>query len=117
MEVIDRIMHLASQKKITANKLAVECKLNSSAMTEWRKGKKSPGIDALIKIANYFNVSLDYLVGRADPSSEPSIFPDTFIKDWQRSNQTVRDMTCNYIKDLNALSDQEEAKERKVGNK
>ena len=76
-----------------------------------------PSADALTKIADYLNVSVDYLLGRADPSLQPSIFPDEFVKDWQNSSQTVRNMTCKYIKELNALSNQEETKERKVINK
>ena len=64
MRVIDRILELAEQKNITANRVAVECKLNASAMAEWKKGKSSPGLEAIIKIADFFEVSIDYLVGR-----------------------------------------------------
>lgn len=64
MRIVDRILHLAEQRDISANKLAVECKLNNSAITRWRQNKMNPSIDALIKIANYFNVTVDYLIGR-----------------------------------------------------
>ncbi len=64
MNTIERILELAEKNNMTANKLLVECKLPSNAMSYWKQGTKKPGIEALIKIADYFNISLDYLVGR-----------------------------------------------------
>ena len=32
----------------------------------YESGQQEPNIDSLIKLADYFNVSLDYLVGRSD---------------------------------------------------
>ena len=70
MEIIDRILQLAERRGMTANKLAVECKLNNSQMTYWKNKRQKPSIDALIKIADYFNVSVDYLIGR---TKQPTI--------------------------------------------
>ena len=38
-------------------------KLNNSSITKWKNGSK-PKIESLIKIADYFGVSIDYLIGR-----------------------------------------------------
>ncbi len=35
-------------------------------MTEWKKGRSTPKNDKLAKIADYFGVSLDWLIGRTD---------------------------------------------------
>ena len=44
--------------------------LNKSMFSDLKNGKKSTiNIEALIKIADYFNVSLDYLVGRKKAST------------------------------------------------
>lgn len=32
----------------------------------FENGNKKPGLDMLIKLADYFDVSIDYLVGRTD---------------------------------------------------
>ena len=64
--MIEKIICLMEQNKISANKLTTELHLPNSAITEWKKGKAKPSVDALIKIANYFNVSIDYLLGRTD---------------------------------------------------
>lgn len=63
MEIVDRILKLAEQHNMTPNKLATECKLQSNTFTYWKSGQQ-PSLDSLIKIADYFNVTLDFLVGR-----------------------------------------------------
>ncbi len=62
--ILQRISSLMSKNNITPNRLLVSCNVQSNAYTKWKSGIAKPSLDALIKIANYFNVSLDYLVGR-----------------------------------------------------
>ena len=64
--VLSKIATLMSNENITANALTNKAGLTGSAITEWTKGKAKPSMVALIKIANYFNVSVDYLLGRTD---------------------------------------------------
>lgn len=63
---IDRILNLMTEHGVKASKLTTETGLNHSAITEWKKGKSSPSTDAIVKIASYFNVSTDYLLGLSD---------------------------------------------------
>ena len=56
------------ENNLTANKLAIACKLQNNTFTYWKNGKTKPTLDALIRIADYFNVSIDYLVGRETPT-------------------------------------------------
>lgn len=62
--ILQRISDLINKNNITPNKLLVSCNVQSNAFTKWKNGIAKPSLDALIKIANYFNVSIDYLVGR-----------------------------------------------------
>lgn len=65
---IDRILDLIQSHNITAKYLVQTLNMSTTAVTDWKKGKAAPSIDALIKIAQYFNVSLDYLVfGKVGP--------------------------------------------------
>lgn len=61
---LEKIENLMQENNLTANKLAIACKLQNNTFTYWKNGKTKPTIDALIRIADYFNVSIDYLVGR-----------------------------------------------------
>jgi len=40
--------------------------VSKSSISYWETGKQEPTLTALIKLADFFNVSLDYLVGRTD---------------------------------------------------
>jgi transcriptional regulator with XRE-family HTH domain len=73
MDILNRILELIKHNNITANFVSVKCGLQSNTFTHWKNGH-TPSLDALIKIADYFNVSLDYLCGRDkfDKSSQLS---------------------------------------------
>ena len=40
--------------------------MSETALAEWNRGKSKPTISAIIKLARYFNVSADYLLGLTD---------------------------------------------------
>ena len=50
--------------------------VSSGNFSDWNAGRSSPRLETAIKIADYFNVSLDYLCGRDDKFPSPS--PDAF---------------------------------------
>ena len=68
--MIERILELLKVNCITAKKLTDELNLSNSAVTDWKKGRAKPSTDAVIKIANYFNVSTDYILTGKDYSNE-----------------------------------------------
>ncbi len=61
-----RLRKLLHINHITPYKLAKDCRFGSSTVSKWLLKKCLPGIDSLIKLAKYFNCSVDYLVGRED---------------------------------------------------
>ncbi|MBQ8056774.1 MAG: helix-turn-helix transcriptional regulator [Ruminococcus sp.] len=61
-----RIKELRKAKKMTQLKLAMELNTNQNTISRYENGEREPSIRDLIKIADYFNVSVDYLVGRTD---------------------------------------------------
>lgn len=50
--------------KLTQEEFAKLLNINYETYRSYELKKRKPSIDVLIKIANYFNISLDYLVGR-----------------------------------------------------
>lgn len=50
------------------NPVASEIGISSATVTKWKNGTP-PGSKSLAKIAEYFNVSTDYLLGKADKSA------------------------------------------------
>lgn len=56
---------MCSNKKIKMTQLLKELQLSKSAISRWRSGVLPNG-EILIKIADFFECSIDYLVGRTD---------------------------------------------------
>ena len=62
----ERIKELRENINVSQSKLANDLLIGQSTMSEYENGVKQPPISVLIKIADYFNVSLDYLAGRTN---------------------------------------------------
>lgn len=62
--MFDRIYGLIKQMKITIYHLAKSINISSGLFYDWKSGRCNPSIVNLIKIADFFGVSLDYLTGR-----------------------------------------------------
>jgi len=65
-DITNRLKELRLSKNITQKQLAEIINLSYSGYQYIEYGKKQPILSNLIKLANYFEVSLDYLVGRTD---------------------------------------------------
>jgi len=61
-----RLKELRKKKGISQLRLATELNTTQNTISRYETGEREPGIDELIKIADYFNVSVDYLVGRTE---------------------------------------------------
>ncbi|XRJ96635.1 helix-turn-helix domain-containing protein [Latilactobacillus sakei] len=64
MDIYNRIKELANTQKISINRLEENLGFARGYLYSWKK--KTPGVDKLQKVADYFQVSTDYLLGRAD---------------------------------------------------
>lgn len=61
-----RLKEIRKSKGISQLKLAMDLNTNQNTISRYETGEREPGIHELIKIADYFDVSLDYLLGRTD---------------------------------------------------
>ena len=61
-----RLKKLRKERGISQLKLALDINTNQNTISRYETGEREPGITDLIKIADYFNVSLDYLLERTD---------------------------------------------------
>lgn len=62
----DIFNNLVQTKGITAYKMSKETGISESLISNWKSGRQLPNYDSLKILADYFNVSGDYLLGRAD---------------------------------------------------
>ena len=61
-----RIKELRKKKGLSQLRLAMELNTTQNTISRYETGEREPGIDELIKIADYFHVSVDYLIGRTE---------------------------------------------------
>ncbi len=61
-----RLLELRSASNVSQNVLANAIGINRTAITHMEKGERAASIEVLCALAEYFNVSLDYLVGLSD---------------------------------------------------
>ena len=61
-----RLKELRTSRKITQLKLALDLNMNQNTISRYETGEREAGYNELILIADYFNVSIDYLLGRTD---------------------------------------------------
>ena len=88
-DLLDRLNKLKDDSGMNAKQLTTALGLSSTSFTDWNKGKGSPSLDAVIKFAEYFNVSTDFLILVGTNLSLPLlnwIFPARLIKSsWQNT--------------------------------
>ncbi|MGN1410047.1 MAG: helix-turn-helix domain-containing protein [Eubacteriales bacterium] len=61
-----RLKELREKKKISQLKLAMDLGLNQNSISRYENGTREADYKTLIQIADYFCVSVDYLLERTD---------------------------------------------------
>ena len=61
-----RLKELRKEKNISQLKLALDLSMNQNTISRYETGEREADYKTLIKIADYFNVSIDYLLERTD---------------------------------------------------
>lgn len=62
----ERIRQLRKMNNLTAKEFSTIFNISHSSVSLYESGKRTPSIDLIIKIAQYFDVSTDYLLGVTD---------------------------------------------------
>lgn len=73
----DTYTQLCIEKGVSRSKAASEMGLSNSIVTKWKKTGATPSGETMSKIANYFGVTVDYLLGKTE--SKPDILKEIDI--------------------------------------
>ena len=82
-----RLKQLREDKKMTQHQLAKVINVATSTIGQYETEKRIPGIEIQILLADYFNVSLDYLNGRTNIK----IPFDTEAANWKDGYESLTD--------------------------
>ena len=61
-----RLKKLRKERNISQLKLAIDLNMNQNSISRYENNEREADYETLIKFADYFDVSLDYLLGRTD---------------------------------------------------
>lgn len=73
MNTIDLINDLLSLKGISAAQMSRDLGFSNGLYSQWKSGLQKPSAKKLEKIAEYFDVTVDYLLGHTDEKNAPSV--------------------------------------------
>lgn len=60
----ERLKRLRKNKGLKQQELASKLNISQKSYSNWENGKTEPSFDNLVKLADFFEVSLDWLFGR-----------------------------------------------------
>lgn len=64
--MLKRMKELRKQRRITQQKLAIELGMSQNTISRYENGEREADYQTLILFADYFDVSIDYLLERTD---------------------------------------------------
>lgn len=68
----DIFSELCAEKGVSCKRAAEEIGLSNSITTKWKKTGATPGGDTLEKVAAYFGVTIDHLLGKEEKENTPN---------------------------------------------
>lgn len=74
-----RIRDLRKQKRMSQTELAKSAGVSQTTVTAWETGKAEPSSSAVTKLADIFNVTTDYLLGKPEMKKETDIDLDNAL--------------------------------------
>mgnify|MGYP000211399865 CR=1 FL=1 len=88
----DRLVILRKENNFTQDKLADELNVSKSTISMYEKGNRMPSYEMLEKIADFFNVDIDYLMGKSDIKRKVSVTPHSIISNIKERELTHKEL-------------------------
>lgn len=96
-QIITRINHLLKEKKVSAAQMARDLGFSSGLYTQWKQGKQIPSPEKLLKMADYFDVSTDYLLGH-DPGADTSDLRRAILQAMEPLEPPALERVLDYVR-------------------
>ena len=98
-EIKDRILSLRIENSLTQSQMAKVFNVGISTVSMWEQGQRIPRPNTLQEICDYFNVDMDYLMGRSDIKNryQAGLKYDWENKKEEKSNLNIDTINTDYI--------------------
>lgn len=100
---MSNLKKIREDKKITQTKLSTEIEVSQEIISHYEIGQSKPNIENLIKLADFFNCSTDYLLNRTNNpilvKSTPNAYTELneFIAKYQMLNKDKQNHLISYL--------------------
>ena len=107
--MLANLKKLRAEHRVTQKQLADVISVSQQSINKYENHNIEPDIDTLIKIADYFNTSVDYLIGHTDIerkiesvtsydlNSDEAAFINSYRKLSPKQRSSIRDVMENYL--------------------
>ena len=87
----DNIIALCESRGIKGAKMCTDTGISKGLLTDLKMGRRT-GVSAVTaqKIANYFNVSVGYLLGEEDKKEKPTVIDDGLSEEKQKLIEKIK---------------------------
>ncbi|MGN8832642.1 helix-turn-helix domain-containing protein [Selenomonas montiformis] len=103
MSFSETLKRLRLEKGLTQGDLAKYSGLKQSSIAMYETGKRNPKIDVLERLADFFNVDIDYLIGKTDKTTKVIVAPPEPQKNIETPPAPKEDREHKHLQNL--LSD------------
>lgn len=94
---LDNMFKLIKSKGLTAAQVSADTGISTSVLSDWKNGKAVPTVTKLELIADYFDCTVDYLIGRENATYSPEKEPvkytgelENFVPSWDKVKITEK---------------------------
>jgi transcriptional regulator with XRE-family HTH domain len=97
MDYGERLKILRMRKKLSQQDVADRLNINRSTYARYELGQTQPDFETLEKLADFFDVSTDYILGRTDNQNPPENDEDNLVAFYNLDNLDEEDI--QYVKE------------------
>lgn len=94
----ERLKQLRTEQNLTQKELAKNINTSQQNIGFWETGKRNPKYDMIEKLANFFNVSTDYLTGKSNIKTPESDIDKAIDKSVAYNGKTITNNDREAIK-------------------
>lgn len=98
-----RLRELRNSRKLSQQELANYLQISKSSVNMYERGEREPGLDTLEAIADFFNVDMDYLSGKAteikifDTKDDITSHEREIINAYREQSESVKTAICKML--------------------
>ena len=100
---------LRKERGLTQKQVATDLDVAQALLSHYEKGKRECGLEFLVKAADYYNVSTDYLLGKEEQKEKPLVNGDEELTEYLEILKTRPEMRMLFQLSKDATKEDVEA--------